>query len=117
MNISTTTNDPWLDNLHQLLEENLGQRGPSNQELAVQMNMSERQFIRNFRKRIATTPHQYFTKYRLQKAKLLMRSGQYQTAKELSFAVGYKKDSYFSSLFRKEFGISPLNMLRKLGVR
>jgi len=110
-------NDPWLNQLHHLIDKRLRQNNLSNEQLASDMNMSERQFYRKFRKRIKTTPNQYFTKYRMQKALLFMKSGEYLTVRELAFAVGYKKDSYFSSLFKKEFGHKPLEMMRYLGIR
>ncbi len=107
----------WLTKLSEVLETRLSNPNLSNSDLAQLMNMSERQFYRKVLKTTSKTPNQYFTDFRMKKALKLMQTRQYKTVKEIAFALGYKKDSYFSSLFKKEYGTSPLEMLRDMGLR
>jgi len=114
---TNTLNNEWLTKLCSIIERHLPAGNLSNAQLAVFMNMSERQFYRTVLKLSGKTPNQYLTEFRMKKAMEVMRTGNYKTVRELSFALGYKKDSYFSTLFKKEHGLSPLEMLRTLGLR
>lgn len=53
------------------------------------------------------TPNQYLREVRLQKARRLIEEGNVRTVKEACYAVGFKKASYFSDLYKKRFGKSP----------
>jgi AraC-like DNA-binding protein len=73
-------------------------------------------FIRLFRKIYGTTPHQYLTLVRLERAKELLGNGQTVTA--TCFAVGFESMGSFSSLFKRYAGETPsAYQTRLLGTR
>lgn len=112
-----TNKNEWLTQLEEVLKNRLSNRNLSNPQLAKRLNMSERQFYRKVLKTTGKTPNQYFTQFRMKKALELMQTKEYKTVREIAFALGYKKDSYFSNLFKQEYGVSPLERLRELGLR
>ena len=69
--------------------------------------MSRRQFFRMTKQETGLTPNQFVQEIRLQKARQLLESKEKLSIKEITFAVGLQKPSYFSFLFKKRFGISP----------
>lgn len=73
--------------------------------------MSERQLFRKIKKQTGKTPNEYIQESRLQKARQLIYSGQFETLKEVTQQIGYKRVDYFSNLFEKRFGIRPLTIL------
>ena len=48
----------------------------------------------------------YITQYRLEKARVLLRSGNMKV-QDVARAVGYENASYFCMLFRNEYGKTP----------
>lgn len=53
-----------------------------------------------------SSPKAYLTKTRMEKAALLLRSGQYRI-KEIAAMVSYPNQLHFSAAFHKYFGVSP----------
>jgi AraC-like DNA-binding protein len=50
------------------------------------------------------TPNQYITEIRLNKARQLLESRQFETVAEVCYAVGFKTPHYFSKLMKERFG-------------
>jgi len=109
--------DPWLTELRQLLDEHITQSNFSNSKIARLMCVSDRHFYRRVQQITGRTPNQFITTFRMQKALALIKTGHYKTAKEIAYAVGYKKDSYFNTLYKKTYGKTPLETLRYLNIR
>jgi AraC-like DNA-binding protein len=63
-------------------------------------------FIRSFKSYTGTTPTQYITNIRINKAKSLLHSGSF-TISEVSNLIGYDNPLYFSRVFKKNVGIAP----------
>ncbi|XPF93139.1 AraC family transcriptional regulator [Colwellia sp. RE-S-Sl-9] len=80
-------------------------------EIALHSNVSDSYLIRTFKKVMGETPHQYITNYRIQLAQDLLKE---HSVNETSIAVGFKNYSYFSTLFKKVTGLSPLQYQKKL---
>lgn len=74
--------------------------------LADAVNMSRTSFATKFAALVQTTPIDYLTSWRMQKAVALMRDGQ-DNVEEISNAVGYTSRASFAKAFKKEFGRSP----------
>lgn len=102
----------WLEKLNQLILDNLSNTVLTNTWLAKQLLISERSFYRNIVERTEQTPNHYIRSIRLQKAKELLQSGAFETIKEVSSQVGFKKSIYFSRLFKEEFGVYPVDILK-----
>jgi AraC-like DNA-binding protein len=74
-------------------------------ELATTAGLSEFHFLRAYRDAFGETPHQHFTRLRLEHAKRALARGAAVT--EVCFDVGYSSLGSFSSLFARATGQSP----------
>lgn len=77
-------------------------------EIIESVGMSKSHFIRLFRQYTDHTPMDYLNLYRIEKAKALLFQSDL-SVKEISFKMGFNDEFYFSRLFKKHVGISPLN--------
>lgn len=76
------------------------------EQLAAQYGFNGKRFAEIFQKHIAMAPVVYLGKFRIDRAKDLLRSCGCTVA-EIAECVGYKDAAYFSRLFKKQVGISP----------
>jgi len=74
--------------------------------LADEVNMSRTSFATKFAALVKTTPIDYLTSWRMQKAIALMRNGD-ENVEEIGSAVGYTSRAAFAKAFKKEVGRSP----------
>lgn len=72
--------------------------------IADEACFSKFHFLRLFKSIYGKTPHQYLTHVRIQKAKELLRSGKSVT--DTCYAVGFESQGSFSSLFKRNTGIT-----------
>ncbi len=107
----------FLEKLKNILETNFSNPELSNSYIADHLGISNRQLYRRVYQILEITPNQYITFFRMSKAKELLMSRQFFTVKEVALLVGYKKSSYFSKIFKEEFRETPLDLLRRIGVR
>lgn len=82
------------------------------EDLASQIGISVPHYIRIFRKKTGSSPMNYFNLLKIQ------QSCQYlyftdQSIKEISNSLGFDDQYYFSRLFSKLIGLSPLNYRKK----
>jgi AraC family transcriptional regulator len=68
-------------------------------------------FLYNFKALFNTTPHQYYTELKLQKAFQLLQSKQHSVT-GVCYLVGFKGIGSFSNLFKRRFDISPSQLLK-----
>lgn len=54
-----------------------------------------------------TTPHEYLTVLRLSQAKKLLLQESFVSVEDVALKCGFNDSFYFSTLFKKHFGISP----------
>ena len=88
------------------LEHNFRQE-ISYQQLSQYFNFTSTYITRCFKKIYQMTPLDYLNKIRLEEAKFHLRNTDF-TVVQIAFDVGFNSNSYFSRLFAKEFGMSPL---------
>jgi len=74
-------------------------------ELAAAAGLSEFHFLRAYRAAFGETPHQHFTRLRLEHAKRALARGAAVT--DVCFDVGYSSLGSFSALFARATGRSP----------
>ena len=65
-------------------------------------------FKKLFMQKFDITPIQYVTKLRLERARELLVTGHYSIT-EIADACGFENVYYFSTVFKKHFGVSPKN--------
>lgn len=104
-------NSNWLMRLEDLIASQIDNPNLSILDLAQGVYMSERQFFRKVKEQTGKTPNEYLRECRLQKARKLLYSGQFETLKEVAQQIGYKRVDYFSNLFEDRFGIRPTTLL------
>ncbi len=75
-------------------------------------NISIYQFIRKFQKSMQTSPARYIEKLRIDKSKELL-SDTDLTVSEISNVVGFNDPFYFSKVFKKNTGHSPVDFRKR----
>ena len=78
------------------------------EDYAASRNMSTCWFIRSFKQITGTTPLQYILSVRIANAQSLLENTDYNVA-EVASIVGYENSLYFSRIFKKQNGVSPLD--------
>jgi len=76
-------------------------------QLAAMENLSERRYHEVFHEAFGTSPGNYITDLRIANASRLLQDTNLSVA-QIAQACGYKDSLYFSRLFRKKTGMSPL---------
>ncbi|NEP58615.1 MAG: helix-turn-helix transcriptional regulator [Symploca sp. SIO2G7] len=79
---------------------------PSQTDLAEQVGVSDRTLRRGFQALFGTTFLGYLTEQRLIQAEQLLRDN-YLSVAEVSYRCGYSDQSYFATVFKHKFGITP----------
>lgn len=82
------------------------QRQISIDEMTETVNISKYHFIRLFKKQMGTTPYEYLVNYRINQAKIMLRSTN-KSVHEISYEVGYLSKSNFTAQFKALVGIPP----------
>ncbi len=88
------------------------QRQISNQELAEVIHLSEDRFNHLFKESMGMSPLQYMNELRLKKAMGLLKKREYTMA-EIADQVGFTDYNHFGRQFRKYYGGSPSEILRR----
>ena len=84
-----------------------------NQDLAKWIKCSESALLRCFNEMVGKSPMQYLMNYRLQKAvELLATTG--MQSNEIAIVCGFKDASYFTKLFKREVGVTPIEYRKSL---
>jgi two-component system, response regulator YesN len=76
-------------------------------EVALHVNLSASHFSLVFSQEAGQTFKEYLTDVRINKAKELLRMTSLRSA-EIAYQVGYNDPHYFSSVFKKHTGLSPM---------
>ncbi|QJD09379.1 helix-turn-helix transcriptional regulator [Flammeovirga sp. MY04] len=79
-------------------------------EIARMAGLSKAHLMREFKKNIGQTILQYQTKLRIEASQHLLID---QTVTETAYQVGYNNPNYFSTVFRKVTGFSPIEFQEK----
>ncbi|HLW98220.1 MAG TPA: AraC family transcriptional regulator [Candidatus Acidoferrales bacterium] len=73
--------------------------------------LSPYHFLRAFHHAFGATPHQFLTRQRLDRARLLLTRGD-RSVTDVCLESGFQSLGSFSSLFRRHFGVSPQQVQR-----
>ena len=77
-------------------------------DMAGELHLSPNYLCELFKRHTGKNLMEYVTEYRMQKAKSYLNHVEYKVA-EVGEMVGYKEAKYFSSAFKKAYGITPLD--------
>jgi AraC family transcriptional regulator len=75
-------------------------------EMAQAVELSPAHFSRMFRKSTGETPHQFFLRQRVERAKEMLRSADGRVL-DVAIACGFKSQQHFAQAFRNVCGASP----------
>ncbi len=81
-------------------------------ELAAQYSQSREHFIRSFRGFMGVSPHRYRQKRRMDHARILLADTDLPISR-VAEEVGFADAQYFSRIFKKEVGVSPLTFRKR----
>jgi AraC-like DNA-binding protein len=85
------------------------------EELANLVNLSPTRFYALFKEAVGVSPTDYIQNVRMQQAqRLLLNSG--VSVHDIARSCGYPNAFYFSRLFKRRFGISPLQYRKNIGI-
>ena len=106
--------DASILKVQQMLQENLG-AAHSLAGLAQAATMSERSFLRRFKKATGLSPVAYIQCLRVEAARCRLELTKV-SFERLSWDLGYKDPAPFRSVFKRITGLSPSDYRRKFGV-
>ncbi|MCV6606673.1 MAG: AraC family transcriptional regulator [Campylobacterales bacterium] len=84
---------------------------PSIVELAKRVHLNEFKLKKGFKQVFETTPYKLLSKYKLNHAKELLQSSEYNI-NEIANLVGFKFANNFTNAFYNEFGVSPKELIK-----
>jgi AraC-like DNA-binding protein len=73
-------------------------------QISYNLGMSEANFCQYFKKVTGSSPNKYLTNIKMEKAKNIIAHG---SVTEAAFDLGYENISYFISLFKDRYGVTP----------
>ncbi|WP_346839718.1 helix-turn-helix domain-containing protein [Microbulbifer sp. SAOS-129_SWC] len=95
------------------IEERYGE-DISVEQVALQVNMSKRNFIRRFKQAVEITPIEYIQRVKIEVAKKALESGK-KNIQALTYEVGYNDSKTFRSVFKRLTGVTPQEYRNKYG--
>ena len=101
----------FLDSFNLMIAENYGNEAFTRELAAKHLNVTLRTLNRRLKVAYSHNFNEYLKKYRLEKGKALLLSG--EQISDTAFSVGFSAPSYFSTCFRAEYGISPSQLIAK----
>ena len=101
----------FIARLHKLVEDNIEIEDMDMPFLTDKMCMSHSTLYRKVKSITGLTPVEFTRKIKLNKAKQLLMSEEVDPA-EIPFLTGFNSSAYFRRVFKKEFGVTPKEMLQ-----
>lgn len=96
----------FMEKLNSEILANIGNENFYIESLAENMYMSRSNFYRKVKALLGVSPNEYLRTFRLEQAASLLRTGEYAVS-DIYMHVGFSSISYFSSCFKKHFGVAP----------
>ena len=109
---SNPTDDKFLKQMTQIIEENISNSDLSVNFLAEQLGISRSGLFAKIKTLADITPNEMIQVIRLKRAARLLREGKYLVS-EVGYMVGFSNPSYFTKCFQKQFGIKPGDYIKK----
>ena len=98
-------NTAFVDIVTKLILDNISDSGFTIDRLCKEMAMSRTMFYVKLKSYTGKSPQEFIRIVRLERAAVLLRSGHYVS--KVADEVGFDNAKYFSTAFKKYFGVSP----------
>ena len=105
--------DKLLKEIEKTVRDNLSNENFKVEDLATEMNYSQRQLSRILNEQTGLTTIKFILEIKLSEAYKLLEQRKFKTISEVQYKVGITSSSYFSDKFKKRFGINPSELIRK----
>ena len=99
---------------HQYISCNYGNKNLSLRELAEHLGVSYGYLSAAFARTYNKTFKSYLTSLRIEKARRLLMERKYKIY-EIADMTGYSSSRYFTEAFKRYYGLSPVDYLKRLG--
>jgi AraC-like DNA-binding protein len=97
--------------IENILTNDITKLPPTIKELAKEVAMSESKLKKVFKSVYGLPPYEYYQKQRMQKAKVMLLSGNY-SIKDIGYTLGYSNLSNFTLAFKKVYDRLPSDVLK-----
>ncbi len=104
----------WLEELKELIQENPIDQKLSVESLAEKIFYSPKQLSRRLKPLTGLSPAKFIKEVRLQMAKDIIESGDFESISDVAFRSGFENLTTFSTLFKSRFGEPPLKYAKGL---
>lgn len=101
----TTQDKRFLQSLDMIIEERIGEKSLSVEDIADALNISRVQLYRKTKSLLNSSVNEYLLQRRLIKSKHLLLDG--LNINEVADQVGFSSGAYFAVAFKKQFGVTP----------
>ncbi|MBU2950383.1 helix-turn-helix transcriptional regulator [Tamlana agarivorans] len=105
--------EKFLNDTIKIIEKNLPNSNFRVEELASQLGVSSSHFYRRLKQLTGQVPNAYLRNFRLQRAAELLKSNKGYNVTEVMYQIGIESPPYFSTSFKKLYGVSPSEFLKK----
>lgn len=76
-------------------------------DISMEVGLSSRHLSRVFQQNHGQSPNEYLLEKRMEEALLLLKNNVTRSIKEVAIACGFANPAYFSSSFKKKYGMKP----------
>jgi signal transduction histidine kinase/DNA-binding response OmpR family regulator/ligand-binding sensor domain-containing protein len=115
LNESTQLNDlnkTFMKKLVELVEKNITNEEFNIDDLSCEMAMSRSVFFKKVKSLTGQNPKDFIRDIKMNKAADLLRDKKYSIS-EIAYLIGFPNAKYFSTAFKKYYGISPSTFIEK----
>lgn len=105
----------FLDKVHSVLKENLGDEKYSVNSFAQEMGMSYSSLYAKMKALTGISPLSYMNTFKMNIAKEMLLDGKHMIS-EIAYTIGASTPSNFSKLFKQQFGMTPTQMKAMKGM-
>ncbi|MEP1095894.1 MAG: ATP-binding protein [Cyclobacteriaceae bacterium] len=109
--VITSVDEIFIKRIISTIESNMHNEEFNVEELCIQMGISRMQMHRKLTALTGKSTSAFIRKLRLQRASKLLESG--ETSSQAAYAVGFNSLSYFTKMFKAEFGSAPSEFMAK----
>ena len=106
------TDKEFLERIIRIIEENVYDNNFNTNTLYENVNMSQSTLYRKLQVLIGLSPNELIRKIRIKVACKLLLERKFNIS-EIAYDLGFSDPKYFSSIFKKEMGVSPSEYLKQ----